>query len=207
MESVIDQIAARKNLRQELEAREALPENLQRSQQHRAAIAHKLGALVQSNSARKIKIYKLQELMSEFRDHPVDELACQRGCDYCCHLSITLSQSEANAIGERIGRCPAQLPRNYRLRDANAYGRHTPCTFLRDGACSIYEHRPLMCRQQVNADRDSLMCSFENWDLSRAGDPRAGTITKRSARFIEEAYLALVRNDVHGDLRDFFAPD
>lgn len=34
------------------------------------------------------------------------------------------------------------------------------CTFLVDGSCSIYEHRPLACRNQINLDRDALMCEL-----------------------------------------------
>ncbi len=33
-----------------------------------------------------------------------------------------------------------------------------PCTFLVDGKCSIYKHRPLVCRMLVNMDSDERLC-------------------------------------------------
>jgi len=35
-----------------------------------------------------------------------------------------------------------------------------PCTFLVESKCSIYEHRPLACRQQFNFDDDNLVCQL-----------------------------------------------
>ncbi len=38
--------------------------------------------------------------------------------------------------------------------------RGTSCPFLRDSACSIYAHRPTVCRTLLNLDDDALLCEL-----------------------------------------------
>jgi Fe-S-cluster containining protein len=106
-----------------------------------------------------------------------DVSACKEGCSSCCHIGVSVTESEAVVIGRAIGRTPRHLPddraftpaeflgaedgeaRLQELRariDADHFG--VPCTFLKDGSCSIYEHRPLACRHLINLDVDDLLC-------------------------------------------------
>lgn len=71
-------------------------------------------------------------------------------------------------IGRAIGRKPVAAP-----ADALAVGRDVkdppvvpirhsgkPCTFLSAGECSIFRHRPLVCRLHANFDHDALLCQI-----------------------------------------------
>lgn len=81
--------------------------------------------------------------------------ACQSGCDACCHIPVKISHAEALFIGKAIGRqvlAPA-------LHDP-APESATPCTFLMDKRCSIYAHRPAVCRTHLNLDQDNLLCQL-----------------------------------------------
>jgi Fe-S-cluster containining protein len=103
--------------------------------------------------------------------------ACKRGCSSCCHIGTSVAEPEAIVIGKAIGRTPASLGIDRFVRPANAQAAGqpsqtlfeirsridadflgVPCSFLVDNECSIYEHRPLACRQLINIDVDSLLC-------------------------------------------------
>lgn len=87
-------------------------------------------------------------------------MACRAGCSACCHVSLEVFPSEA----ARILRWAQELSPEARralethLQRAKEQGgspgldaagkRRTPCVFLADGLCGIYEARPVICRTQ-----------------------------------------------------------
>ncbi len=97
---------------------------------------------------------------------------CKRGCAHCCHIAVSLADAEARVIAKQIGRKlskpPARAVAKRAVSEVEARERRAaevrrwvgvPCTFLGpDGACTIYEHRPLICRYVINVDRDDLLC-------------------------------------------------
>jgi Fe-S-cluster containining protein len=108
--------------------------------------------------------------------------ACRKGCNHCCHIPVTLAESEARVIAKETGARLA-TPRNsldlaalyeqleadderaemeflrFEAEDqARNYGK--PCPFLRGGSCSIYASRPLICRNLLNLDVDELLCKL-----------------------------------------------
>lgn len=102
--------------------------------------------------------------------------ACRNGCSNCCHINVSVSESEARVISKETGipmaippddqvilvgdlTTPEGIQRFEDAKEAHMQGRFgQPCTFLKDGRCSIYEHRPMACRQQINLDDDDLLC-------------------------------------------------
>lgn len=121
------------------------------------------------------KVFWLREATDLVGKAAAPHAACRRGCSDCCHIGVTVNKAEAEVIGREIGRRPAKPPRDRLLMEADVTeGRFdkqrkwqqdayfgVPCTFLaKDGACSIYEHRPLICRMQINLDVDNLLCKL-----------------------------------------------
>jgi Fe-S-cluster containining protein len=88
-------------------------------------------------------------------------IACRRGCDYCCHLRLTVQPYEAfvlaawlrrNFSAERLAAVMLRLRDNARLTRAmgiEARKRtNMRCSLLgEDGACTAYEARPAQCRR------------------------------------------------------------
>lgn len=81
---------------------------------------------------------------------------CKPGCTYCCSARVEVSDPEALYIARHIRQMPEEekLPLLERLRlqsaGAGITGEHPhlqPCSFLRDGLCSIYSIRPSVCRK------------------------------------------------------------
>lgn len=71
--------------------------------------------------------------------HP-SSFACQKGCFGCCQKDLTINQLERDIIQDHLDRSTAQ--------DANPpIGKPGFCEFLdRDGACTIFTVRPIICR-------------------------------------------------------------
>lgn len=65
--------------------------------------------------------------------------ACRRGCDGCCQTERTVSDVEYHALRDAI----ADLPESERSRLSTDTDH---CSLLLDGACAVYEERPLICR-------------------------------------------------------------
>jgi uncharacterized protein len=166
----------------------------------------KLQRIMADSGSRRNKVIKIQALAAEVRAFSDPYTACRKGCNACCTQRVMMSQTEANAIAYKIGRQAVQLRPGYKMQDIHAYGEDKPCTFLVDGACSIYEHRPVVCRNQVNLDIDPLLCGFENWELHKAEDPRFTPIPMLGLGPIMTAYQQLASQDQAGDIRDFFPP-
>jgi Fe-S-cluster containining protein len=98
-----------------------------------------------------------------------EKIHCQKGCDACCSQLFQITEPEAAVIARHVEALPQAERRALRekarpyLRERDpifreAGGREAwgtppppgaklPCPALRDGACSIYEARPLMCRR------------------------------------------------------------
>ncbi len=108
------------------------------------------------------RLRKLYALLDELNSFNRENVACRRGCGHCCHTQVAMAPAEAEMLGMAIHRKPKDVARHNAPGhyDAQPYGYHTPCTFLKNNECSIYEHRPLACRKLVNADIDNLLCQL-----------------------------------------------
>jgi uncharacterized protein len=79
------------------------------------------------------------------------QVTCHAGCDGCCYQQFTVFPVEAHHLTQAVtgltlearqrllGRLQQEDP--WRIIDTP-----TPCVLLEQGRCSLYEHRPLICR-------------------------------------------------------------
>ena len=75
------------------------------------------------------------EMVQRYKPH----LACRKGCDLCCQRKFSISGVEAYNVAALFRQLPAAVQRAVRKRKSS-------CTFLVDGACTVYEARPVICR-------------------------------------------------------------
>lgn len=97
-------------------------------------------------------------------DDPTHEVACKKGCHWCCWTRVEAMPGEAEWIADEIAGWPeterkemlAKLRENaarvHGLSDTRQWQLRRACAFLdRDtGACRIYERRPLGCRSYMS---------------------------------------------------------
>jgi uncharacterized protein len=74
-----------------------------------------------------------------------DQMACNSGCSHCCHVRLTVTAVEANAIRALVSQMPETV--YARLLATVAGAAPDRCAALdANGRCQIYEARPIVCR-------------------------------------------------------------
>lgn len=118
-------------------------------------------------------------------------VACEAGCDFCCHLRVMATPVEVFAVldyAEQTLDAKAHEAFLARLGSAEDKLRALPedsilltniaCPLLVDGCCSIYPARPLNCRSYHSVSRQACEVSFNNpHDLS-LGHPQYTAVAK-----------------------------
>jgi len=176
-----------------------------RFKQNSHELMYKFMDLTRADDSRESKIFKLNQFADIFVAMVEDLYACKLGCSKCCYQRIPLSQTEANIIASKTSTAAVQLAADFQMKGVYEYDQTTPCTFLKNGSCSIYEHRPFACRKHINLDIDNLLCEFENWE-TLPNNPNLVVFPQLQFAPLLEAHSALCENDICGDIRDFF-PD
>lgn len=149
------------------------------------------------NASAFSKLRKLYHLLNELGAIAVPYIACGKGCSACCHMNVMVSQLEVALIEKEVGARPAHL-QDSKVHNLEKFNG-VPCPFLNDGACSIYDVRPFVCRKHMNFDSSAYWCAPE-----RSHKVKIPLVEYSSA---ESAYLGLVRiwgNGCFADIRDFF---
>lgn len=79
-------------------------------------------------------------------------LACKKGCDLCC-MDYQVFPIEFHAMKQALKDQPVEMQESV---DGS-------CIFLKDHACQIYEHRPIICRTH---GLPLLFMNNDQWELS-----------------------------------------
>jgi Fe-S-cluster containining protein len=109
-----------------------------------------------SNEERARMLHKLvdQEILSGANV----PCSCKKGCSACCHMEVEITSYEADILkdlvlaGHKIDADRLLRQSQRELQDPlwkqGARNLEGQCVFLdQEGSCSIYEHRPIMCRR------------------------------------------------------------
>jgi Fe-S-cluster containining protein len=94
-------------------------------------------------------------------------IACKKGCSHCCYTWVSVSAPEALYIAKIL-----KARGNTVIEKLHSANDHTkdydfdsrnhafPCPLLEGDDCSIYEHRPKVCRMAASADADVCNRSY-----------------------------------------------
>jgi Fe-S-cluster containining protein len=99
------------------------------------------------------------------------EVACRKGCAFCCSLYVSALPPEIFAIADFIRGGAADLAAEIariEAADANTRGldpscrflAKSPCALLTDGACSVYTVRPMVCRGVLSRSREACESAY-----------------------------------------------
>jgi Fe-S-cluster containining protein len=131
-----------------------------------------------------VRMYgRLAALQGEVIARGMVELACERGCSYCCHLRVEIRPHDAFVLahhvqnnfgaGQRaraIARIEENLERIAQLTAEQHVGANIPCAFLVEGVCSVYEARPATCRKYYSVSVENCRNSFNDTSAPLTGD-------------------------------------
>jgi hypothetical protein len=118
--------------------------------------------------------YLAQAVQAADLGRQVRGLACAKGCSYCCHQMVGITEAEAALVQSAVARLPAATQASVKaasadlrtkvpgLSPAQWWAAKLPCPLLSDqGTCLIHAARPLPCRAMNSADRAVCQSSFE----------------------------------------------
>lgn len=109
--------------------------------------------------ARKLKASKPKNLdvkVHEFHDEVFSEINCLN-CGNCCKTtSPGMHNKDVERLARHLGIKPGEVIDTYMEMDSDGeyVFRSAPCPFLgSDNYCSVYESRPLACREYPHTNR------------------------------------------------------
>ena len=130
-----------------------------------------------------------------------DQMACNTGCSHCCHVRLTVTAVEADAIQRLIDTMPA--PDADALRANAEAAAPDRCTALdANGRCLIYAARPIVCRSHgapVRLRENSLPVVQACRDNFTANGPAAADADCVIDQQTLSALLLAVDRDAGGD--------
>ncbi|WP_321402303.1 YkgJ family cysteine cluster protein [Maridesulfovibrio sp.] len=135
---------------------------------------------------------------------PEFKVVCAAGCSYCCSSHITLSPQEAFRIALHLA---ADRPEDEFIRLTEeclsaasefvpgqlkvfAQSYFQPCPFLKDNRCSIYEVRPILCRNWISTDLEACRKSFNTQNKVTVPQNALIMVQKDLIFTGQQAYLA-----------------
>ena len=120
--------------------------------------------------------------------------ACRRQCSWCCHYAVAVYPLEADVIAAATHLTPKHPPSG----GADYHG--TPCPFLTEqGACGIYEVRPMACRQHVMLTESNYWC--------RPDRSHQVPVPLMKLTGVGDAFVQIIKSDGRSqtaDIREYF---
>jgi Fe-S-cluster containining protein len=111
------------------------------------------------------------------------EVACARGCSYCCHLRVEIRPHDAFVLAEHIqtrftaeqraraiARIEENLERIAPLTSEQHIRAGIPCALLEEGICSVYEGRPATCRKYYSVSVETCRNAFNDTSAPLTGE-------------------------------------
>lgn len=145
-------------------------------------------------------IYYMLDYLCFAVDRAYPEIPCGKGCSHCCHNQVfRVTHAEWEVVRQGLLEKPAAEREAFLARAREMYGPHRAdleamaerwtagekapselherapksCPLLQDGRCSIYEHRPAICRgygyfsATIGDTASLLICQQEGPDWIR----------------------------------------
>ncbi len=160
--------------------------------------------IIHMNASPARKLIKLTKLANKLNEALRPHYTCRKGCCSCCSMNTLIYRYEAVRLAEVTNRKMIELPfRSYhKVLSAGklVYGKQ--CVFVVDGLCSVYEHRPMVCRLHHSFNASSKDCTVTG-DISEVFH-----LAMFDPDYIETPYHHIVRTSMPkepwGGIREFF---
>lgn len=154
--------------------------------------------LIKESARIDLKLKKLYELLDDYVSHVSHITPCHKGCSACCHEQVIVFEIEADYIQKNTGH--KKIASNLLQITTKVMGAHTPCPFLQGGACSIYQFRPLACRNHVSILESSSLCDFKYWNEGLIYPKTSAEILLKAGKELQSQQ----KRYGSADIRDYF---
>jgi Fe-S-cluster containining protein len=172
--------------------------------QARAAFAAARDAKVLATAVVRFHKRVDEVVDATLRGHCV-EVACRRGCNFCCSLQVEVAPHEAFALAEwlkkhfsaeRLGAVISRLrdnaARTRAMGDAARKRSNLACALLGDdGACTAYEARPAQCRRFHSVNLEICKASYADPSDDSIESPTDPAVAHNAAVIVTQANQAV----------------
>ena len=185
-----------------------------------------VGANCSSDDCAAVCRRLARELGDEFSaaTRAATPVACAAGCDFCCHLRVSIFEHEAVALVHHLRtrlapdaaaaaerRVAENAARIDAMTVAQHYAARMPCALLVDGRCCAYEVRPSACAAHHSLSR--ARCEHAFHQPEHHGTPKNSRPASLELQTLGDALIAATesaladngrtttRNELHQCLR------
>lgn len=148
------------------------------------------------NERAPLKLRAIYDFLEGYGKFVSTFAVCSKGCAYCCHIDVSITDLEAKLIEEETGR------KRVTSKTRPTAGHTERCPFLTtDNGCSIYKVRPFHCRTFHTLDDPKYCKTGERHQIygSYMGQYSVTMYAKLSRKIKQ-----LNRNSPILDIRDFY---
>lgn len=136
------------------------------------------------------------------------KVACQKGCHWCCHQAVYANSYELHFLSEKIKSrhsalkisewaqaADAKLAVTSKMSEKELANYKSPCPLLENGACSVYEARPMACRIYLSTKLETCL-EFYHHPENELNYPALIELPLRAGRMMNEGFMAALKE--HG---------
>jgi len=135
-------------------------------------------------------------------------VACFKGCHWCCHQAVFANSYELHYLSEKIkekfkvqevtgiiAKTTEKHNKTASLTEEEILRYKSPCPLLADGACSIYAARPMACRIYLSTKLESCL-EFYHHPENEDNFPALIDFPLKAGRMLNEGFRAALKE--HG---------
>lgn len=132
-------------------------------------------------------------------------VACFKGCHWCCHQAVFANSYELHFLSERIkksysseelvdiiAKADAKCLITSELSDEEILKHKAPCPLLKDGACSAYAARPMACRIYLSTKLETCL-EFYHHPENETNFPALIDFPLRAGKMMNEGFRAALK--------------
>jgi Fe-S-cluster containining protein len=132
-------------------------------------------------------------------------VACAKGCQWCCHQAVFANSYEIHYLSEKIKQnfpahslsiirrnCESKNNITSKLTENKVLNYKSPCPLLSNGACSIYFARPMACRIYLSTNLESCL-EFYRHPENESNFPALIEFPLQAGRMMNEGFMAALK--------------
>jgi len=133
------------------------------------------------------------------------QVACFKGCHWCCHQAVFANSYELHYLSEQIKKdftseeltgvitkTEAKYLITSELSDEEILKYKAPCPLLKDGVCSCYASRPMACRIYLSTKLETCL-EFYRHPENESNYPALIDLPLRAGRMLNEGFSAALK--------------
>ena len=147
----------------------------------------------------------LNESIVALSERQDKEVACQKGCHWCCHQTVYANSYELHFLSEKIKlrfssekiskyieAAEAKFAVTSKMNEEEVSNYKSSCPLLENGACSIYDARPMACRIYLSTNLGTCL-EFYQHPENKLNYPALIDFPLRAGRMMNQGFMAALK--------------